>query len=64
MIRKKATGYLNGYKIVNYRSDGRKYKGRWKNGKQHGEGEFYNPRENIWRKGLWNEGKRVKWVDE
>jgi hypothetical protein len=41
--------------------DGRKYKGMWKNGKQNGDGEFFNPKEAIWRKGFWSEGKRVKW---
>ena len=44
-----------------FRNDGRKYKGYWKNGKQHGEGEFYNPKENAWKKGVWSEGRRVKW---
>lgn len=55
--------YLNG-KIIygnNFRNDGRKYKGYWKNGKQHGEGEFYNPKEDSWKKGVWSEGRRVKW---
>jgi hypothetical protein len=45
------------------RSDGRKYKGRWKNGKQSGEGEFYNPKENTWKKGIWDDGKRISWID-
>ena len=44
--------------------DGRKYKGFWKNGKQHGEGFFYVPKKNIWKKGIWENGKRVKWIDE
>ena len=38
------------------------YKGYWKNGKQNGEGEVYSPQEDIWRKGIWENGKRVKWV--
>lgn len=33
----------------------------WKNGKQHGEGQFFNPKEGSWKKGIWNDGKRVKW---
>ena len=44
--------------------DGRKYKGLWKNGKQHGEGSFYLTQKKIWKKGIWNNGKRVKWIDE
>ena len=24
----------------------------WKNGKQHGEGEFYHPKDQIWKKGF------------
>ncbi len=65
MTKKKDLDYLNG-KSINFsyysnRSDGRKYKGFWKNGKQHGEGEFYNPKEETWKKGVWHDGKRVKW---
>ncbi len=56
--------YLNGNIILIDRSDGRKYKGFWANGKQHGEGEFLLQKDNQWRKGIWNEGKRVKWVGE
>lgn len=43
------------------RNDGRKYKGMWKNGKQHGDGEFYHPKDKVWKKGVWNDGKRLKW---
>ena len=39
-------------------ADGKKYKGFWKNGKQQGEGESYDPIERKWIKGFWNEGKR------
>ena len=72
MIKKKVSDYSNG-NIKNYiklililiiRNDGRKYKGKWKNGKQHGEGEFFNPKDNTWKKGLWNDGKRVRWIIE
>ena len=40
--------------------DGRIYKGNWKNGFQHGEGQFYNPKNNLWIKGIWINGKLVK----
>lgn len=62
MIRRKDTEYSNGNLVYIYiRNDGRKYKGYWKNGKQHGEGEFFHPKENIWKKGVWSDGRRVKW---
>ena len=41
---------------------GKKYKGNWKNGKQHGEGYFYSAKNLTWRKGLWDNGKRIKWL--
>lgn len=44
-------------------SDGRKYKGSWSNGKQDGEGEYYNPNDNQWKRGIWKDGKRVSWVE-
>ena len=43
-------------------SDGKKYKGEWKDGKQNGEGELFNPKDNTWKKGIWANGKRVKWI--
>ena len=43
-------------------SNGKKYKGYWKDGKQDGEGEFYFPTDNKWKKGIWEKGKRVKWI--
>ncbi len=46
-----------------FRADGRKYKGFWKNGKQHGEGEFFNTANSQWRKGIWDDGKRVRWIE-
>ena len=69
MIKKRATVYLNGKEYLNhlfnsFRSDGRKYKGYWKNGKQHGEGEFFQQKENVWKKGIWGEGKRVRWTND
>ena len=38
------------------------YEGMWKNGKQHGEGTFFNIESNTWNKGVWDEGKRVRWI--
>ena len=38
------------------------YKGMWKMGKQHGEGQFYNVEGSNWQKGIWDEGKRVRWI--
>jgi len=55
---------LNGNELHKFRNDGRKYKGMWKNGKQHGEGEFFHPKENSWKRGIWNEGKRVRWTND
>jgi hypothetical protein len=56
--------FLNGNKFNKFfRSDGRKYKGYWKNGKQNGEGEFYQVKEGVWKKGIWSEGKRVRWTN-
>jgi len=46
-----------------YYQDGKIYKGEWKNGKQHGIGEVFNPNTNKWKKGYWEEGKRIKWID-
>jgi hypothetical protein len=45
-------------------ADGRKYKGNWKNGKQHGEGEFFPSNGKNWKKGIWENGKRIKWIKE
>ena len=67
MIKKKVMGFLNGknlFLIFFFRNDGRKYKGCWKNGKQHGEGEFLQNANSVWRRGLWSEGKRVRWVND
>ena len=44
-------------------NDGKIYKGGWKNGKQNGEGELYLPKKNIWKKGIWENGKRIKWLN-
>ena len=45
-----------------FRADGRKYNGMWKIGKQHGEGYFYNVETKTWQRGIWDEGKRVRWI--
>lgn len=42
-------------------ADSRCYSGNWKNGKYHGEGE-YTSSSGLKRKGIWDEGKRVKWI--
>ena len=44
-------------------ADGRKFAGYWKNGKQNGEGEFYNPETRETKKGIWENGKRIKWIE-
>ena len=56
--------FLNGNINLTSRADGRKYKGYWKNGKQHGEGEFFNNNTQQWRKGIWDDGKRVRWIND
>jgi len=45
-------------------SDGRIYKGGWKDGKQHGEGLFFCVKKKVWKKGIWENGKRMKWINE
>ena len=44
-------------------NNGKKYRGNWKNGNQNGEGEFFFPTEKIWKKGIWKNGKRIKWIN-
>lgn len=41
--------------------DGRKYDGNWKNGKQHGKGTYHSMKGEV-KNGLWNEGKRDRWL--
>ena len=37
----------------------------WPDGRKYdGEGEFYFPSENKWKKGIWKEGKRLKWLED
>lgn len=44
-------------------ADGRKYVGEWKLGKQHGKGK-YILLDNTIKTGQWEDGKRIKWVEE
>ena len=46
-----------------YWPDGRIYEGMWKNGYQNGEGELFDPNLNKKRKGIWKNGKKVKWIE-
>ena len=68
MTRRKVMVYFNGIYIYNiynynyiYRPDGKKYDGEWLNGKQHGKGTYYSIKGEK-REGIWNEGKRDKWL--
>lgn len=44
-------------------ADGRKYSGEWKMGKQHGKGKYILSEGSV-KIGIWEDGKRIKWVDE
>ena len=46
-----------------YWPDGRIYEGMWKNGLQNGEGELFDPNLNKKRKGIWKNGKKIKWIE-
>lgn len=39
--------------------NGKKYRGTWKDGKQDGDGEMYYPKQNVWKKGKWYNGRLV-----
>lgn len=43
--------------------DKRKYEGGWKNGKQHGQG-CYIAINGDRKEGQWENGTRIKWLDE
>ena len=45
-------------------TDGRMYEGWWVKGKQHGPGTYHDTAKNSVRKGLWENGKRLKWYEE
>ena len=47
---------------MNEWADGRMKKKKKKNGKQDGDGEFYNISTKKWKKGIWKDGKRIKWI--
>jgi hypothetical protein len=42
--------------------DGRKYDGEWNDGKQHGFGTFYDSKSAVGKMGVWDSGKREKWI--
>jgi len=46
-----------------YWNNGTIFRGMWKNGVQNGEGEIYEPKKNRTRKGIWEDGKRIKWIE-
>ena len=48
---------------IYYWPDGRIYDGMWKNGFQNGEGVLFDPNLNKRRKGIWKNGKRIKWIE-
>ena len=53
-----------GYGIYKW-TDGRRYAGWWHKGKQHGFGTYLGSSDGQKEKnGLWEHGKRVKWLDE
>ena len=52
----------DGYGIFIW-NDGKQYKGYWKNGRQHGKGQYFDPSDQIWKRGIWDYGKKVKWLD-
>ena len=68
MTRRRVMAYSSGiyiyYIYILYiRPDGKKYDGKWLNGKQHGKGTYYSVRGEK-REGVWKDGKREKWLKE
>ena len=55
----------NGFGVCNW-PDGRVFEGMWQDGVQHGEGSFTSVRlgKIEKRKGVWNRGRREKWIEE
>ena len=51
----------HGYGIYTW-NDGKQYEGWWQNGKQHGEGIYRKDGRD--RRGIWEDGKRAKWLDD
>lgn len=52
-----------GYGELEY-SDGRKFRGNWLKNKENGIGEFLENGESNWKKGEWQRGSLVAWLDE
>ena len=52
----------HGYGVYHW-SDGRKYEGYWKDGRQHGEGKYILPN-GVVKIGIWEEGKRIRWIQQ
>ncbi len=44
-------------------SDGRRYEGFWKDGKQDGQGKYYL-KNGTSKFAEWEDGKRVRWIEE
>ena len=47
-----------------FRPDGRIYEGGWLKGKQHGVGWYQANDRSLKKKGIWDKGKRTKWLEE
>ena len=45
------------------RTDGRVFDGMWRNGLQHGKGTYTNAQGKV-RKGVWEEGRRLRQQDD
>ena len=57
---KKLIKFQHGFGIFTW-TDGRKYEGQWKFGKQHGEGNQYFP-DGSMKSGIWENGVNIKWT--
>lgn len=51
---------MDGYGIYTW-ADGKQYEGNWKDGFHHGEG-IYRKQGTPDRKGVWQDGQRLKWL--
>lgn len=56
------TSVKEGYGILSW-ANGTKYAGQWSKGKQHGPGLYCRKGEVQGKMGLWEEGKRLEWLD-
>jgi len=67
MTKRRATAPSIGkFKFLFYRAfrpDGRQYEGGWLQGKQHGTAKYTNATGKV-RIGIWDRGKRLKWLEE